>query len=972
MVAGFVGRGAQLAAIDRCLELAKEGHGRALLILGEMGLGKTRLLHEASERARAQRFRVLWGRAHPLENDLAYAPFIEMFHAVFGELSPQTRRAVLAELPALGRLLGIAGDQEGGGGLPTPLEKAHLFAAVLQFIKLLARDGPLVLMVDDLQDADVLSLDLFHYLVRFLGDVPALLAGTSRLQGLCLSPRLRSLRQTLSRDGAGEVMSLAPLSADEVGALARGWLERGEPSKRLLKFLVDRSGGFPLYLELLLRSLNDQGRLQRIGTTWDMGGEPRPVTSPSLQALILDELAPFAGDEREVLNLLAVAGRQLPYKTLNQLVSVDDTALLRSLERLSSAGVITETATAGSAAYEISHPLYREVLYETASEIGRRITHARLAEHFGAERPDIAAHHYCRAGDHGNAEKAVAILWLSGNRARAVRAFREADQYLTAALRHVRKGVRSELLPHILESLGEAREQGGEWTDARALYEEALQLQLSQPHSQATLRLYLRLTSVAATQADFEAANRYLDQAQRLLGDEDVPGMMVELQFNRCSLFFLAGDTEPLRTGAATLRRIASAAGSSVAMTQYHLAAVMAHLSAGEWRDAKHHVRLALEVAEKSGDVEWRRRTHDIGASLAFHMADHGTLRRQAQFSLELTGTAENADVSIHPRAHLHRLMADFFSGDWLQALDRSDVIIASVDRAADVRSLSLAWLCRALIMAFQGDLDEVDVALHQASQLAGPTSDANQRHLRHVVLVRRALVLDEPERALSASPTSEEEMLRAKPLLLGLFAEAYLRAGQNDRALEVVQALEEHGKRGSDFAGGLAALGRGIVTATRGETAKAEHSLEQAVQEFSRLRLPYWRATSEAKLAELKASRQPVHARRMARSSAVAFGRLGARPEQNTAQALLHRLGGRLPRLSKPDSVEVLSAREKDVARLVAQGFTNREVAARLYISPRTVETHLQRIYTKLSLSNRVELVRYLATSDRSVKRSS
>ncbi|MBI2864043.1 MAG: ATP-binding protein, partial [Chloroflexi bacterium] len=241
----FVDRVDGLRRLSEALDLAAEGQGSAIFLTGQPGIGKTRLAREALALAKARGFTALEGRAYPLEAGLAYAPLLAAFTPLLRSLRPCSLKTLVSGLPDLGRLfvglrLPAPSFQEGLGD--PALEKTRLFEGVSRLIERLSLKAPLALFIDDLHSADPASLELLHYLARSLPDRRVLLLATCNDEAWDSCPALRSLVESLEREGLSEEIVVTPLEPEAIEEMARGILG-GAVATDLASLLNARAGG---------------------------------------------------------------------------------------------------------------------------------------------------------------------------------------------------------------------------------------------------------------------------------------------------------------------------------------------------------------------------------------------------------------------------------------------------------------------------------------------------------------------------------------------------------------------------------------------------------------------------------------------------------------------------------------------------------------------------------------------------------
>ncbi len=333
--ARLVGRDAEMERLGAALTRAAGGQGALLFLAGEPGIGKTRLALEAADLARTRGFLVLQGRAYAPESALAYAPLLDAFGPYVRALDEPRRAALVDGLPDLGHLFG-------GLRLPPPeplgdpaLEKTRLFEAVARLLQRLAAGAPILLVLDDLHWADRASLELLHYLVRGLAAQRVLVLATCRDGEMDTEPALRPLLRSLRRTGLLADVAVPRLQPDAVAALVRGTLD-GEAPAEIVRLIERRSGGTPLFVEMLLGSLVDSGCLHRSGGVWTLSGDMAQEIDipPVIQDIIADRLERLGADERHVLHVIAIDGEATPIEVLCAASGLTDEALLNALGRL--------------------------------------------------------------------------------------------------------------------------------------------------------------------------------------------------------------------------------------------------------------------------------------------------------------------------------------------------------------------------------------------------------------------------------------------------------------------------------------------------------------------------------------------------------------------------------------------------------------------------------------------------------------
>jgi DNA-binding CsgD family transcriptional regulator/tetratricopeptide (TPR) repeat protein len=961
LTAPLIGRGAEMARLRAALADAREGRGCAVFLSGEPGIGKTRLARELMEAARRQGFVVLEGPAYMLEGSLAYAPVLAAFGPLLRRLDPARRSRLVGGLPDLGRLFA---DLQ----LPPPealgepaLEKTRLFEAVARLLERLARQSPVLLFFDDLHWADPASIELLHYLARGVAQQAVLVLGTFRDSEIDKARGLRSLVTSLRRARISHEMGIARLGPEAVAGLV-GSLLAGHPPDDLLRTLEARAAGTPLFVESLIESLLESGRLRQVQGAWTLDGEAATHLPPSIRDLILERLGRLAPPQRLLLDLVAMGGEAVWQGVLLAAAGLAEEAALSTLRSLAADGLVIEAQNGTSEeTYTLAHPLIQEVAYATLPEATRRRMHTAFAaalERLHSDDVDRLARHYRAAGGEVDQERALEVLIEAGERAYGVYANDQAARHFGAALTIVRQGRHPELLPVLLEKLGGAWERLGEtaaavsvWLEARAEREGAGELA-------ATGRLDRRLALAEWERGHFDAAEAHLEAGLRMLAGGDSASELADLLHARVVILGRLGRYGELRAAAQQLTSVAEKLGSSRGIAVAHLAR-MAALANFEFSAAREAAGRGLAAAEAAADPLLLQRCHNLLSLVAYALGEHQRARKHAEISLELARRMGTPTLELFPRNRV--VSVDLMAGNWTDALHRGIQLLAMARRLESARGTAGALSFLALVHLHLGDLDRAAASIAEAHEAFG-AGGARDRNIFDVVSTAEmmlAIEREDPAKALAFGGRLEEARTGGGVNLaaLALIAEAHVMAGEPQRALDLARRLTRGVPPDNAYGPALRARIEGLALRSLGRQADSLAALERAGEGFTIAAIPFEAARARMEWAEVRADASAAPA---AIESLGEFRRLGARRHVERAASLLRALGVRPPGPRRLANATGLSPRELEVVRLVAEDLTSAEIAERLVISPRTVTTHLDRIYNRLGIRSRTALVRY------------
>ena len=431
----FVGRERELAELRAGLDDASAGHGKLFLLSGEPGIGKTRLAEEISNDAAARGMRVVWGRCWVGGGAPAYWPFIQILRASIDDRDCERLKVLLGSgaseivrlIPEL--KLSLPSLEEAKAATDSESARFLLFDAVATLLKNVARSGPLLIVIDDLHDADQPSLQILRFVARETKDAPILVVGTYRDAEVRQSPELGKLIGDLIREG--RTVSIAGLSQAEVGE----FIERSAAKKADAKLVADlyhATDGNPLFVDGVVRLLAAEGKLARTafdGTAFKIPDGVRESIRRQLDAL--------SDEANSMLSIASVIGNEFDARLLER-VSVRSTEqIVEQTDEAVRMGVLRTGAP--SARLQFSHALIRDVLCDDLAANRRIELHAEIGAameeiHKGDLKPHLAqlAHHFRAARVAG---KAIAYSIEAGEAAYRIFAYEEASLSWQAALR---------------------------------------------------------------------------------------------------------------------------------------------------------------------------------------------------------------------------------------------------------------------------------------------------------------------------------------------------------------------------------------------------------------------------------------------------------------------------------------------------------------------------------------------------------
>ena len=484
--APLVGRLRELSELARVWEIARNGRrplsagrtqrgGRIMIMSGDAGIGKTSLAAELARRAHDDGGVVLAGSA-PEEALAPYQPFLEALRHYFATApEPELRAAVSEYGPELARLVPEVRrrvpDLPAAPPVEPESERYRLFESVVGLLTAISSSAPILLVLDDLHWADRPTLLLLRHLARAREPARLLILVAYRAEatGDALSNAIADLR----REGLISQLDVGGLSERETAELVQ--IRTGEaPSHAFARELHAETEGNPFFIEEIVRNLAQAGVRASAATGSELQRFGLPEGVKEMLARRLGHLDPKTV---EWLRVAAVIGRDFDAGLLEQLVAFDEEQFLAALEEALAAGLLLES-TALPGRYSFSHALVREALYEGMSAHRRARIHRRVGEALEAAGEvswRALAHHFTRASDPADAEKAITYAARAGAEAAEVLAHEEAAEHYSRALDVLTRFEPNadERRCELLLLVGEARVRSGEGSMARAAFLEA-------------------------------------------------------------------------------------------------------------------------------------------------------------------------------------------------------------------------------------------------------------------------------------------------------------------------------------------------------------------------------------------------------------------------------------------------------------------------------------------------------------------
>jgi len=919
-VSEVIGRQREQAALTAFVQGLADGPA-AVALAGEAGMGKTVLWQAALETARASGHRVLLTRPSAADAPLGFAGLGDLFEEVVSD--------VLDDLPLpQADALRVALLLERSGR--APVDQRVVAVSVLSALRALAAARPVLVAVDDVQWLDAPTAAVLFFAWRRL-----------RLEhvGLLLAQRAGEPEPAALGDAEGvRRIAVGPLGMDAVHQLLQRRLGLIFPGPTLRR-LYAVAGGNPFFA-LELAPAFDRYRAEIAA------GVPAPVPERVLDVVAgRVEALPVATRE-------AVAGAAA--------LSHPTPALVAAVTGETSLGpaFAARVLTVEGDRLRFTHPLLASAAYEALDPLARRALHARLATIVSDEVEH--AHHLALATDEADAGVADALE-------------RAADH----ALRRGASATAAELSEQALrltpaDALGDRHRRrihaarhhwtAGDTAPARALLEEAVS---DAPSSAVRAEALTQLGWLCAFQGD---QPRAADVARSALTEAGID-MSTRADAENCLssvLLFMGEDLEDAARSARRTVELGTRCGDAVkhsdGLCGMALVGCLRGLGRGE-----ELLQAATDLGEEAAG--WRVHGWPAVHRALIALWSDGHEAAAVEYERLIECAVTRGDDGSVPALLNDLALAQYLAGRWPDAETTATEALERSLQAGERPQQAMALAVRARVEASTGRDRQARADADSALALAGERGVAMARIQSVSALALLDLTHDRPQDAADRLRAVRERLLWAgvgEPGAIGFVGEelqALVALARYPAAVELVDWLDARG-HALDRASALAAAarGRGMLAAAQGDCDGAIVAFERAVLEHDRAAMPFERARTLLHLggAQRRAKRK-LAARATLSEALDIFSGLGAEPWRAQAAAELARISGRRP--SGPG----LTLTEDRIVALVAEGRTNKEVAAALYLSPKTVEAHLRSVFRKLGVRSRTALARHVLADGQS-----
>ena len=968
----FLGRERELAALSGGVDAVLSGRGRVFALAGEPGIGKTRTAQVFADYAQTRGLRVFWGRCHEEPGAPPYWPWQQLLGAYLDAQEGDALESSLQD--AAGHIAEIAPDLTQRFALSKRLarnsdamqSRYRLFDAVAGFWRRAAAREALLLIIDNVHWADASSLRVLEFLAPEITSSRLLVLLTYRDIELSRAHPLSGTLGELAKQPSFQRLRLGGLDLADTRRFMEASVGRAPPSE-LLSTVHGQTEGNPLFVTEMVRFLVQEGMLGREtspGPRVQRGSLTR--IPEGIREAIGTRLNRLSPDCNRLLGQAAVMGRRFELRVMIQISEgLDEETCTAATEEALAAGVIE--ACPEPDAYQFSHALIRETLYDEIASTRRSRLHLRIgavleALHKDAPGPVLSAlaHHYCAALPGGEPPKAAEYARRAAEHADRLFAHEAAAHLYRLALQALEGGADPRDRLRVLIALGNALTRAGENAEAETVLRQAAQ-------SARTLGLADELAHAACAfeEARFrpglegEAAVHLLREALIGLSAGDSK-LKAEVLCGLTRALIFDGNVEEAMEVHEDAVSMARRLGETAT-----LAAALRSALAARWQPERFQARVAstLEALRLSQEIGDRQQVLDAWSWRLFDLMELGDLGlREVEFANYERQAEELGQPFYQYIALSSRAMLALFVGDFAESERQAKAALEFGQRMPSLNAEGMYGVQMFSVRREQGRLAEL-APLVQHFVRSTPAASTWRPGL---AVVYAELGQGEAARAeLAALAVDNFDKLPRDALWLmsvTYLADVSAYVGDTACAAVLYRLLEPYDGRNIVVGPNIACFGAasrylGMLAATMQRWESAERHFEAALEMNSRQRARPWLTRTKHQYAVmlLKRGRSDERAKALslldealADSHALGMNGMAGRIEASRAAVPAPREEDNYP--------SGLSRREVEVLRLVAGGKSNREIAERLFLSPNTVANHVRNILSKTGTANRTE----------------
>jgi len=622
----LVDRAEEMNVLKEAVYRAVHGEGGLVLLHGEAGIGKTRLVRELGAYARSRGVQVLYGRCPALFRMDGVPPYIlwkEVIKDYLETCTPEQLNRVIGFYPAeVAKLVPELSQKLRAFPQSFPIspeqEQNRLFEAVSQFVTNISREAPLLVVLDDLQWTDPSSLLLLHYLARGLQKTSLLLLGAYRSTDVDDKHPLTPVLTELNRERLPQEVQLKRMSFNDVSEMVRNILEQDDVPEEFCKLVYEKTRGNPFFVEEVVKSLKEEETIYVEDGRWKFKEISAIEFPKTVKNVVKARINRLDEESQNVLTMASFIGNDFTFEAMCSFTGIEKNTLLKLMDKLFKTGLIKERVIRGEGICSFADIIVRDVVYEEVSPLIRKELHGvvgsalekvyakTIDEHLGE-----LASHFLESGDK---DKALDYFLKAGEKAAGIYANNETASYFQSALRLLeeKEGELQEK-ERVYERLGDVKKLVGEYEACMKYWNEALLICIGLKEKEKTATLHRKMANILWEDVgDVEKGKQHFDKALKILEAEPENVELARLYEDIAHMHYRVGETPQAQSWAEKGLELAKKLNALevIASSFISLGAALTW-ARGNWKKAVECHERALKIALDNGYMETASRAYN-------------------------------------------------------------------------------------------------------------------------------------------------------------------------------------------------------------------------------------------------------------------------------------------------------------------------------------------------------------------------
>ena len=864
--APLVDRTEEMNVLKEAIYRAVHGEGGLVLVHGEAGIGKTRLVRELGAYAQSRGVRVLYGKCPALFRMDGVPPYIlwkEVIKDYLETCTPEQLYRVVGYYPAeVAKLVPEISQKLRSIPQSLPIspgqEQNRLFEAVSQLITNISQETPLLVVLDDLQWTDPSSLLLMHYLARDVQRSSLLLLGVYRSTDIDAKHPLSPVLSELNRERLPQSIQLKRMSLSDVSEMIKNILEQEDVPEEFCTLVYEKTRGNPFFVEEVIESLKEEGVIYREENKWEIKEVSKIEFPETVKSVLKARFARLDEECQSVLTLASFVGNDFTLESMCALTSIEESKLLELMDRMLKTGLIREKEVRGKGVCSFADILVRDVVYEEVSLLKRKKLHwvvgcalekvyaRKIEEHFGE-----LASHFLKSEDN---DKALDYFLKAGEKAAKIYANSEACSYFQSALKLIEeKEGETREKARVLERLGDIKGLVGEYEACLGNWTEGLLLWNQLCEKSDVARLHRKMANVLWEEmGDAGKAKEHLDEALKILEAESESIELASLYEEMAHRQYRVGDMAKALSWAEKALELARKLNAHEVVANSCASLGTIHSLTGKTNKARECLERALRIALDNGYMDTALRAY---SNLANALPAEENERAFECYEKGFELAKKVGDISYQSWMGNTLAWGYIGMGNMSKALALSEESVALDRKAGNMTQLSRSIDGLGVVYQILGEWDKSEQCYNEASDISQGLHDwqtiwFNQwafgwLHLEKGEYVKARELL-EKACEVSEKAGAKYDLTFISPWRIS----TYIELGETEKANDLVDSLQKFAFEKEDK--GLIATADALRARLLGAQKKWEKSIElfeKSIQENEALNVRRWNVYFFAKL---------------------------------------------------------------------------------------------------------------------------